>query len=242
MRSTLMVYGHRGSAGTHPENTLVSFKAAEKAGVHGIELDVQLTKDGVPVVIHDEKVDRTTNGVGWVKDYQYEELCKLDAGGAYSKRFQGEPIPSLDDVLAWIKPTSLRLNIELKTGYLPYPGIENTIIALLHHHQLTDRTVLSSFNHYSIQRINQQEDSIETAILLSDKLVHPWEYMKRTGAKSIHIEYHALDEYLMEHTTKLQIPVRVYTINSIDQMSKVESMGCEAMFTDYPAVAIQRND
>lgn len=238
MLSTIEVYGHRGSAGTHPENTLVSFKAAEKAGVHGIELDVQLTSDGIPVVIHDEQVDRTTNGVGWVKDYKYEELCKLDAGGRYSKRFQGEAIPTLEDVLTWVETTSLKVNIELKTGYLSYPGIEEKVLTLIQQCHLIDRTVLSSFNHYSIKRITQQNDQVETAILLSDKLVHPWEYMKSTGAKSIHIEYHALDDYLMENASKYQIPVRVYTVNSIDQMNRLQAMGCESIFTDYPAVMV----
>ncbi|MCA0989026.1 glycerophosphodiester phosphodiesterase [Guptibacillus algicola] len=238
MHSSLNVYGHRGSAGTHPENTLVSFKAAERACVNGIECDVQLSKDGIPVVIHDEKVDRTTNGVGWVKDYSYEDLCKLDAGGKHSKRYQGERIPTLEEVLTWLSTTSLLINIELKTGYLPYPGIEEKVNSLLNKYHLTDRSVISSFNHYSVKRIYELNNSIETAILLRDKIVHPWEYMKSIGASSIHIEYQVLDEYLMEQTTKRKIPVRVFTVNTIEQMRKLDGMGCDGIFTDYPTLAV----
>ncbi|WP_377891179.1 glycerophosphodiester phosphodiesterase [Alkalihalobacillus sp. R86527] len=241
MHSSLKVYGHRGSAGTHPENTLVSFKAAEKAGAHGIEFDVQLSKDDIPVVIHDEKVDRTTNGVGWVKDYRYEDLCKLDAGGKHSKRYQGEPIPTLEEIFTWLTTTSLLVNVELKTGYLPYTGIEEKVIALLHQYNLTERTVVSSFNHYSVQRVYKQDHRIETAILLRDKIVHPWEYMKRTGANSIHIEYHALDEYLLDHTRKHRIPLRVFTVNTLEQIQHLDAIGCDGIFTDYPAIAVNRN-
>ncbi|KMM36103.1 glycerophosphodiester phosphodiesterase [Guptibacillus hwajinpoensis] len=239
MTSSLTIFGHRGSSGTHPENTLISFQAAHKAGANGIELDVQLTKDGVPVVIHDERVDRTTNGVGWVKDYLYDELIRLDAGHFFSSRFQGTTIPSLEEVLEWIASTSLSLNIELKTGYVSYDGIEDKVLSLLNHYQLKDRCIISSFNHYSVKNIAQKDSHIETAILLMEKLVEPWNYLKSVGAHGLHIEWQAIDEFLMAHTQKRGIPVRAYTVNDRKEILKAQKLGCDAIFSDFPASSIQ---
>ena len=235
----MKIFGHRGSPSTHPENTLISFKAAHKAGVHGIELDVQLTKDGVPVVIHDERVDRTTNGIGWVKDFLYDDLIRLDAGHSFSSRYQGTPIPSLEDILKWTSSTSLSLNIELKTGYIPYAGIEDMVLDLLSHYQLEDRTIISSFNHYSIQRVAQKNTNLETAILLMEKLVDPWNYIQKVGASGIHIEWLALDEHLISNTRSRGIPVRAFTVNDNAHISTMKQMGCEAIFTDFPGPASQ---
>ncbi|MGA9288015.1 MAG: glycerophosphodiester phosphodiesterase [Anaerobacillus sp.] len=235
----LKIFGHRGSPSTHPENTLISFQAAQKAGVHGIELDVQLTKDGMPVVIHDERVDRTTNGIGWVKDFLYDDLIRLDAGHSFSNRYQGTPIPSLEHVLQWISSTSLSLNIELKTGFMPYLGIEDLVMDLLSHYNLEDRTIISSFNHYSVQRVAQKNTNLETAILLMEKLVNPWDYIQNVGANGIHIEWHALDENLIANTKSRGIPIRVFTANDHDHITTVKQLGCEAIFTDYPGPALQ---
>ncbi|MDO6656557.1 glycerophosphodiester phosphodiesterase [Anaerobacillus sp. 1_MG-2023] len=239
MASSFQIYGHRGSSGTHPENTLLSFQAAHRAGAHGIELDVQLTKDLVPVVIHDERVERTTNGIGFVKDFLYEDLIRLDAGLTFSNRFQGSSIPSLKDVLEWVSSTSLLLNIELKNGVFPYNSLEDRVLDLLTYYKLCDRTILSSFNHYSIQKLAQKNDKIETAVLLMEKIIDPWDYLQRVGAQSLHIEWQAVDEHLMKNTQKRGIPVRAFTVNDPLQVSNLQKLGCSAIFTDYPASAIQ---
>ena len=237
--SSFHIYGHRGSSGTHPENTLISFQAAHKAGAQGIELDVQLSKDLVPVVIHDERLERTTNGIGFVKDFLYKDLVRLDAGQAFSSRFRGTTIPSLKSVLEWITSTSLFLNIELKNGRFPYDHLETKVLELLTHYQLCDRTIISSFNHYSIQRIAQKASKVETAILLMEKLVNPWDYLKLVGADSIHIEWSAIDQFFITNTQKRCIPVRAFTVNEADQIDALKKAGCAAIFTDFPAVAIR---
>lgn len=237
--SSFHIYGHRGSSGTHPENTLVSFQAAHKAGVQGIELDVQLTKDLIPVVIHDERLERTTNGIGFVKDFLYEDLVRLDAGQAFSTRFQGTTIPSLERVLDWMTSTSLILNIELKNSRFPYDHLETKVLELLTHYHLCDRTIISSFNHYSIQRLAQKGSKVETAILLMEKLVDPWDYLQHVGADSIHMEWSAIDEFLITNTQKHNIPVRAFTVNESYQIDALKKMGCSAIFTDFPAVAMR---
>ena len=109
-----LIFAHRGAAGTYPENTMISFEAAESFRADGIELDVQLTKDGKVVVIHDETVNRTTNGKGAVRNYVYEDLCKLDASYKFRDKVGFCKIPLLEEVLKWIEKQSCYLILNLK--------------------------------------------------------------------------------------------------------------------------------
>ena len=123
-------FAHRGFSGKYPENTMLAFEKAIEAGADGIENDVHLTKDGVPVIIHDELVDRTTNGKGYVKDYTYEELSKLDASYIFPE-YGVLHIPTLREYMELVKDKDIITNIELKTGVFEYPGIEEKVYAIL---------------------------------------------------------------------------------------------------------------
>ena len=123
------IWAHRGASGTMPENTLESFKKAAELGADGVELDIQLTKDDEIVVIHDEKIDRTSDGKGWVKDYTLEEL----RGFNYNRtkpEYEHADIPTMREVFELLKPTDLFINIEIKTGVFFYEKIEEKILAL----------------------------------------------------------------------------------------------------------------
>ena len=120
-------FAHRGFSGKYPENTLLAFEKAIEAQADGIELDVQLTKDGEIVIIHDETIDRTTNGKGLVADYIYEELEKFDASYIYTGQFGFNKIPTLREYFNLIKDTNIVTNIELKTGINEYQGIEEKV-------------------------------------------------------------------------------------------------------------------
>ena len=109
------VWAHRGASYYTPENTLAAFEKAIKMGADGIELDVQMTKDGELVVVHDETINRTSNGKGYVKDYTLEQLKKYDFSNKHIT-YKGEKIPTLQEVYELIKPTSLTINVELKNG------------------------------------------------------------------------------------------------------------------------------
>src|SRR5690625_7581403 len=108
------IFAHRGASKYAPENTMAAFKFAYELGAEGIETDVQLTKDNIPVLIHDERVKRTTNGTGYIKDLTWNQVKQLDAGSWFSKKFTGAGIISLDEFLQWIQFKPLYLNIELK--------------------------------------------------------------------------------------------------------------------------------
>lgn len=110
----IAVHGHRGIRALYPENTMVSFRAAVSSGVDGIETDINVTRDGVPVIIHDNTLERTTDGKGRVRDLTLGEIKRLDAGGFFSPKFAGERIPTLTEFLELVAPTKLYLNLEIK--------------------------------------------------------------------------------------------------------------------------------
>ncbi|WNS74169.1 glycerophosphodiester phosphodiesterase [Bacillus sp. DTU_2020_1000418_1_SI_GHA_SEK_038] len=233
-----LIFAHRGYSALYPENTMKAFREAEKASADGIELDVQLTKDGEVVVIHDEKVDRTTNGKGYVKDFIYKDLRKLDASGKRKKLFsQIEPIPSLVEVLEWMKTNRMICNVELKNGVFPYEGMEEKVITLIRAYDLTDRVILSSFNHYSIVYCYRLAPEIETAPLFSEGLYMPWIYAESIGAGSIHPKYTIAKSELIKASEEYGIAVRPYTVNKEKEMHRLFSVGCSAFITDNPVLA-----
>ena len=126
---TPLIWGHRGASGYAPENTLDSFAKAVELHADGIELDIQLTKDGQIVVCHDEFIDRTSTGKGFLKDYTLEELRQFDFGKVIPGYGHAD-IPLMSEVFELIRPTDLTINIELKTGVFDYEGIEEKILAM----------------------------------------------------------------------------------------------------------------
>lgn len=233
-----LIFAHRGSAGTHPENTMVAFQAAQDIGAEGIELDVQLTKDQIPVIIHDEMINRTTNGSGWVKDFTYEEIKEFDAGSWFASSFKQATIPSLEELLQWAASSDLLLNIELKTGVVRYPGIEKIVIDLVKKYHLVDRVILSSFNHYSLVEIRKFDSSIETAILFMEGLFEPWNYAKVVGATSLHCYLPVATPELLKEAKAAGVPVRPFTVNDMIDIQSLLQNNCSAIITDWPEKAL----
>lgn len=233
------IFGHRGSAGTHPENTMISFKEAARVGADGIELDVQMTKDGELVIIHDETVNRTTNGKGWVKDFTLEEIKKLDASYKFKDKYGFCEIPTLKDVFDWARLNNILINVELKNGLVQYKMLEEKTISLIKEYKFEKRVILSSFNHYGMVKCRQLSPTIEIALLFMEGIYEPWDYAKRLHANSIH-PYHpvAKKEIVME-SQKNGIKVRPFTVNDEKQMKKFASYPCAGIITDYPEKAIQ---
>ncbi len=228
------IYAHRGASGAYPENTMISFKKGAEYGATGIELDVQLTRDNHVVVIHDETIDRTTNGKGWVSQYTYEELKNFDASYKFKKKVGFCSIPLLEEVLQWLKATQLNVNIELKNNLLPYVGLEEGVINLIRFYELEQRTVISSFHHDSVERIKYLASDIEVALLIHYKMTEPWKYAKRLGIKTIHPNYKLVDREMATMCKKHQINLRPYTVNNPQDIKRMIYYGCQAIITDYP--------
>ncbi|PLS01689.1 glycerophosphodiester phosphodiesterase [Neobacillus cucumis] len=230
------IFAHRGYSASFAENTMGAFFEAEKAGADGLELDVQLTKDGEVVVIHDEKVDRTTTGSGFVKDFLFKEIRKLNAN---KKGLKKEQIPSLKEVLEWLQTNNLICNIELKNGLLPYEGMEEKVVQLVRSYGLSNRIIISSFNHYSIVYSYRIAPEIETAPLFIESIYMPWVYAQSIRSKGIHPKHSAMSDNIFTNTMDNGIAVRPYTVNKEADMHRLFNINCTAIITDDPVKAIR---
>ena len=234
------IFAHRGASGYAPENTLEAFKLAIIQGADGIELDVQLTKDGVPVVIHDETIDRVTAKTGFVKDYTLNELKELTVLENRFPEYNACKIPTLEEVLNAVKPSGIQVNIELKTGIYWYPQIEQKVAELVKNCGMEDNVIYSSFNHYSIQQMKKIVPEAETAYLYSDVILNVADYAKNTGVAGLHpAVYHVkMADFLAEYM-KSGLNVRVWTVNEKEDMEWLVKAGVTAIITNYPDVAVQ---
>lgn len=237
--SMTLIFAHRGYSALNPENTMKAFDEAAQAGADGLELDVQMTKDGVLVVIHDEKIDRTTDGTGYVKNLTYKEISKYNANYKFKKSIQKTTIPTLEEVFEWMGSNQIICNIELKNNVVPYYGMEEKVIALIHQYKLNDRMIISSFNHYSIVYCYRLAPTIETAPLLSESLYMPWIYAKSIGARSMHPKYYRGLEDIFKQSMDNGIAVRPYTVNKDSALKRLFAIKCSAVITDDPAKAVE---
>lgn len=234
-----LIFAHRGYAAAFPENTMKAFIEGAKAGADGIELDVQMTKDGELVVIHDEKVDRTTDGSGLVKDFNLKDIRKLDAGKLHKSLSKKEPIPLLKEVLEWLTENKLICNIELKNSIIPYEGMESKVIDMVRQYNLSDRIIISSFNHYSIVYCYRHAPEIEIAPLLSEGLYMPWVYTQSIRARGFHPHWRAAPDEIVKASLEYGIEVRPYTVNKDSELERLFRCNCSAVITDDPAKALR---
>lgn len=230
----MRIYAHRGNSSVYPENTMAAFRSALSVGAEGIETDVHLTKDGVLVITHDEDIRRVSDGKGQVKDLTLEELRQYDFGSWKGESFKGEKIPTLKELLDLLKDTDLMLNIEIKMGFVLYPGIEEKLLEMIRSEGFLDRVIFSSFNHYSIALIKQLEPLAKTAPLYECGLYEPHEYAKKLGASYIHPSFNSMDPRLLEDLKKNGIGVNLWTINDVKTATYFDTVGIDGIITDYP--------
>lgn len=236
------VFAHRGASGYAPENTLEAFALAGEQGAQGIELDVQLTKDGEVVVIHDETIDRVSTGKGAVRDYTLEELRRFSFHN-HKKEYEGVQIPTLREVLEQVKPGGMEVNIELKTGIYWYPGLEEKTVELVKAAGMENRVIYSSFNHYSVQKILELDAEAETAYLYSDVLLNVENYAKNTVVCGLHpAVYHLKMADFLESYRRSGLKVRVWTVNDEADMRQFIEKDLEAVITNYPDRALRVRD
>ncbi|WP_438444913.1 glycerophosphodiester phosphodiesterase [Gorillibacterium sp. sgz5001074] len=229
-----LVYAHRGASGDAPENTMAAFRLALEQGAEGIELDVQMTADGLLAVIHDETLDRTTDRKGWVGDLTYDEIRRADASFRFPA-YKGEPVPLLSQVLELLVPTSLELNIELKNGIRLYDGMEEAAVRLVREYGLEQRVVFSSFNHYSVAKLVRLAPEIESGILYEAGLYRPWDYASTVGARALHPYLYSINRELTDAAHEAGLKVRPWTANSEQEWAALTAAGVDAIITNYPA-------
>ncbi|KLU60243.1 putative glycerophosphoryl diester phosphodiesterase 1 [Peptococcaceae bacterium CEB3] len=226
------VLGHRGAAGTAPENTLPAFEKGLEYGVDGFEFDVQLTRDGEVVICHDERVDRTSDGVGWLKDFTLKELKALDFGVRFGRRAE---IPRLNELLSLLEGRDLLLNVEVKSSFLvEYPGIVDKVVELLAEYRVLPRSVLSSFDHRVVAEVIRKYPQVATGLLYSSGPLQPWLYAKKIGAGNLHPHFAFVDPELVRESHARGIGVNVWTVDEPWVMEKMAAAGVDWVITNYP--------
>jgi glycerophosphoryl diester phosphodiesterase len=229
-----VIYAHRGASGSSPENTMAAFRKAVSMGSQGIECDVQMTKDGKLIICHDELLDRTTDGKGFIKDKSYEEIRRLDAGSWFGDTYAGQRVPLLEELLYLVKNSGIYLNIELKTGIIQYNGIEDKVIEMVKTYDLMNRTIFSSFNHYSLYEIKDKHPSAITGALYMEGLYQPWSYLKSIKCDCAHPFYLAAQPTITEGLLQHGYTINAFTVDDPNIAARLIKAGVEGIITNYP--------
>jgi glycerophosphoryl diester phosphodiesterase len=227
-------FAHRGASGYYPENTMIAFEKAVELGSDGIETDVQMTSDGVLVLIHDEMVNRTTECVGFVKDYTYNEIRKLNAGSWFSTEYSGIKIPSVEELILFSLEKDVIINFEIKNEIVNYNGIEEKLIELIQRYNIQDRVILSSFNHYSAVKCKEISKDINTGVLYYEKLYKPQDYARSVFADALHPYFYSLNKEIIKEIREEGIMINTYTVNDTNYMKYFVENRVEGIVTNYP--------
>lgn len=229
----MQIWAHRGASGYAPENTLEAFELAVAQGADGVELDVQLSRDGELVVIHDETIDRVSDGSGWVKDLSLKELKSFRVNRTYLG-YEKARIPTLAEVYDLLKKTNLTINVELKTGLFFYEGIEEKVLELAAKKGMERKVLYSSFNHHSVLRIKKMYEEAKTGFLIMDGALELPEYVKKWGVDALHpAAYHLQYPNLISRCKSMGIAVHVWNVRDAD-IQKCAEMKVDAVITNYP--------
>lgn len=227
--SNLFVYAHRGASAEAPENTLAAFRRAVDAGADGIELDVHLASDGVPVVIHDETLERTTDGTGAVAAQRAARLQTLDAGSWFSPHFAGEPLPTLEETLRLLAGR-LRINLEVKESR---SGL--AVLDLLRAFPAAD-VVISSFDHALLTALRRTAPDLPLAVLLeAGNWRHALARAATLRACAFHAHVDLVSRPLLAACRRLQLPVFAWTVDDAGQARALARIGVAGLFTNDPA-------
>ncbi|ELK2253141.1 glycerophosphoryl diester phosphodiesterase [Vibrio vulnificus] len=228
-----MIVGHRGVAGSYPENTRVSVQAAIDLGLSWVEIDVQPTKDNVLVVCHDHTIDRCSNGKGRVDAYSLKELQAFDFGGWFDEAFTSEPIMTLESLLNLAAEYDLGLNIEVKVDNHDVAEVALNLKNLLDKSPLTaDKILLSSFSHDIILQLHQHCPGYKLGVLSERLSQRDRQVLKEVNAFSCNLNYRWITEKHIRDLKTGGYQIWCYTVNQADKFRYLDKV--DAVFSDYP--------
>lgn len=234
-----IIIAHRGASYYYPENTMAAFEGAVEMNAEMIEIDILLSKDGVPVVFHDEKLRAHSNGRGFVKNKTLEELQALDAGSWYDERFADQHIPALEEVLDFASGT-IAVNIEIKKEVVSNQrkgGVEEKCLELVREYNMEKYVLFSSFDYRAVKHLKELDSEIPVALLynrLQSKRKLPHELIEEYKADAFNCSYR---EYTRKRVANLRehgIPSFVYTVDTESRMRKLIAAGVNGIFTNKP--------
>ena len=229
---TVLVIAHRGASGHAPENTLAAFKRAVALGATFIETDLQLSRDARFVAIHDDKVNRTTNGHGKVQELSLAELRRLDAGSWFGSEFTGERIPTLEEILEFSKKHDVVFYLELKPG--GSWGGEPALISALRDSGQIARTVVISFDARILESLRKIEPTVMTGLLFNGQIERPLDKAMDVGARQLAVRADLLTPALLADARKRDLQVVCWTVNHPAHMRLLIEAGVDGIMSDYP--------
>lgn len=237
------VIAHRGASGYAPENTFAAMKKAHELGATWVEFDVMLTKDGEAVVIHDEDLQRTTNGRGKVSDYTLAELEKLDAGSWFAPEFSGERIPELAKMLDYLQQLHIGINLEIK----PTPGQEvataKKIADILASHWLAGLPLLiSSFSLATLEAFKKLAPNYPIGLLMKNWNDNWQTAADSLGSYSVHLKQQLLNQRRIEAIKNTDYQLLSYTINDPFRANQLWQWGVDSVFSDFADKILARRE
>lgn len=227
---------HRGYSAKFPENTILAFKEAIKAQCHGIELDLQLTKDGHVVVFHDEELGRTVEARGFLKDYTLSQLKEFNAGYLFQDLYDIQQIPTLEEYFNLVENLSIFSVLELKNNVVIYEGLEEKVIEIIRAYNLTQRVILSSFNPNSIVKCQVLAPEIKTALLKDTFFTPSYRMAKQVNANFLNLRYHYLTTVWLPLLRTLKTPIMAWTVNKPSQLKRLVRAKIYGIITNDPQV------
>jgi len=223
-------FGHRGASSLAPENTLAAFRLARELGADGVELDAQLSQDGVVVIMHDDSLERTSDGHGQVRDTPWRALRRLDAGRWFDERFAGERIPTLQDVFDLLG-TSLLLNIELKASTTGSELVRR-VDSFVQSNRGAAHVIVSSFDWQQLEQVRACDPALRIGVLFKRELsAYHYEALK---PEAIHPEHSLVTPALVAAAHSSKRSVNTWTVNSEDEMLRMIAQEVDAIITNYP--------
>jgi glycerophosphoryl diester phosphodiesterase len=226
------VIAHRGASGHAPENTFAAFQRAVELGGTFIETDLHVTRDGRFVAIHDDTVERTTNGSGDVRNFTLDELREVDAGMWFDRTFMGERIPTLEEVLEFSREHDVVFYLELK--YAAVWGMDHALVAALQKAQSAPRTIVISFDPATLTPLRRLDPSIMTGLLVEDAKPDCIQSAIDLGARQLCPKVSSVTPELVEKAHRADLQVVTWTANTLADMRAMMAAGVDGIMTDFP--------
>lgn len=224
---------HRGGGALAPENTLAGCRLAARLGFRAIEFDVMLTHDGVPVLMHDESLARTTAATGQVPELDWAQLARVDAGSPFHRAWAGEPVPRLEAVLALCADLGLVPNVEIKPA-AGYEAATGRVVAetVARHWPAGQPLLLSSFSEAALAAAAAEHAGLPRALLVEAVPADVLERLGRLGCRALHARADGLSAEVMALLVAAGVPVAAYTVNEAGLADRCFALGVSALFTD----------
>ncbi len=235
----MKIWAHRGFSSIYPENTMLAFERAVESGAYGVEMDVHLSSDGKPVVIHDESLKRTCGIDRRVEECTFEELINTTASKTQNDRFSVK-IPSFEEFCAFVRESWTMADIELKTGVVYYPGIEEKVVECVKKYKIEDRVIFSSFNWLSLVLVKRLLPHSPCGLLFdsSANYRHLSYLAKACGFEYLHPDYGCITDEMVRECRECGVGINTWTVNDEEKIKKLLAWDVEGCITNSPDMAL----